>query len=128
MFDAEGRGYLDACGGAAVSCLGHGHPAVTAAMVEQLQALAFGYSGVFTTEALEDLARVLTDAAPAPLSRAFFVSGGSEAMEAALKIGRQYYLEIGQPQAPLHLPPPELSRQYAGRPLRQRPRRPARAL
>jgi adenosylmethionine-8-amino-7-oxononanoate aminotransferase len=98
IFDDQGRRYADACGGAAVACLGHNHPAVTAAVIDQLRDLEFGYTAFFTTRAVEDLAAVLVDAAPDPLAGAFFVCGGSEAMEAALKIARQYHLEIGQPE------------------------------
>jgi adenosylmethionine-8-amino-7-oxononanoate aminotransferase len=98
LHDAAGRRYIDACGGAAVSCLGHNHPKVIAAIERQLERLPFAYTGFFTTEPLEALANILTSVAPAPLSKAVFVSGGSEAMEAALKIARQYFVETGQPE------------------------------
>jgi adenosylmethionine-8-amino-7-oxononanoate aminotransferase len=96
--DAEGRVYLDASGGAAVSCLGHGHPDVLAAMRKQLDALAYAHTSFFTTEAAERLADRLIEDAPPGLSHVYLVSGGSEAIEAALKMARQYFVEIGEPQ------------------------------
>ena len=95
--DADGREYLDACGGAAVSCLGHGHPEVLAAMHAQIDRVAYAHTSFFTTEVGEQLADQLVRTAPAGMSHAYFVSGGSEAMEAALKMARQYFVEIGQP-------------------------------
>jgi adenosylmethionine-8-amino-7-oxononanoate aminotransferase len=96
--DAEGRRYLDASGGAAVSCLGHGHPDVLAAMHEQLDRIAYAHTSFFSTPVAEELADVLVADAPAGISHVYLVSGGSEAMEAALKLARQYFVEIGQPQ------------------------------
>jgi adenosylmethionine-8-amino-7-oxononanoate aminotransferase len=96
--DAAGQRYIDASGGAAVSCLGHGHPAVLAAMHAQIDRLAYAHTSFFTTEVAEQLADQLVRTAPAGMSHAYFVSGGSEAVEAALKMARQYYLEIGQPE------------------------------
>ena len=96
--DAAGKRYLDASGGAAVSCLGHSHPKVRAAIKAQVDQLAFAHSGFFTTEVMERLADRLIADAPAGMDKVFFTSGGSEAVEAALKMGRQYFLEIGQPQ------------------------------
>ncbi len=98
IIDSEGRRYIDACGGAAVSCLGHGHPDVRAAMHEQIDRVAYAHTGFFTTDVAEELAQVLVQSAPAGTSHAYFVSGGSEAIEAALKMARQYFVEIGQPQ------------------------------
>ncbi len=97
IVDAEGKRYLDASGGAAVSCLGHGHPAVIEAIKAQVERIAFAHTAFFTTEAMEELADCLVADAPAGLGRAYFVSGGSEAMEAALKLARQYFVEIGEP-------------------------------
>jgi len=98
IVDAEGRRYLDASGGAAVSCLGHGHPDVLAAMRRQLDALAYAHTSFFTTEVAERLADRLIEDAPPGMSHVYLVSGGSEAIEAALKMARQYFVEIGQPQ------------------------------
>jgi adenosylmethionine-8-amino-7-oxononanoate aminotransferase len=96
--DAQGNRYLDASGGAAVSCLGHGHADVLAAMRKQLDQLAYAHTAFFTTEAAERLADRLIEDAPAGLDRVYLVSGGSEAIEAALKMARQYFVEIGEPQ------------------------------
>jgi len=96
--DAEGRRYLDASGGAAVSCLGHGHPDVLAAMHAQLDRIAYAHTSFFSTPVAEELADVLVADAPAGISHVYLVSGGSEAMEAALKLARQYFVETGQPQ------------------------------
>jgi adenosylmethionine-8-amino-7-oxononanoate aminotransferase len=99
LIDAAGNDYLDACGCAAVSCLGHGHPDVIAAMHAQIDRLAYAHTSFFTTEVAETLADHLVRTAPAGTSHAYFVSGGSEAIEAALKMARQYFVEIGQPSA-----------------------------
>ncbi len=96
--DAAGKRYIDASGGAAVSCLGHGHPHVLAAMHTQIDQVGYAHTSFFTTEVAEALADQLVRTAPAGMSHAYFVSGGSEAVEAALKMARQYYLEIGQPE------------------------------
>lgn len=98
IVDAQGRRYLDASGGAAVSCLGHGHPDVIAAMRRQLDALAYAHTSFFTTEAAERLADRLIEDAPLGMSHVCLVSGGSEAVEAALKMARQYFVETGEPQ------------------------------
>ncbi|MFB9885901.1 aspartate aminotransferase family protein [Balneatrix alpica] len=98
LIDSEGKSYLDACGGAAVSCLGHSHPAVIKAIQQQVSKLAYAHSSFFTSEPMEQLADWLIERAPAGLESVYFVSGGSEAVEAALKLARQYYLEKGQPQ------------------------------
>ena len=98
LFDAEGKAYIDASGGAAVSCLGHSHPAVIAALHEQLDRLAYAHTGFFTSEAAEALADLLIEDAPAGLGHVYLVSGGSEAVEAALKMARQYFVEKGEPQ------------------------------
>ena len=96
--DDQGRTYIDASGGAAVSCLGHGHPDVLAAMHAQIDRVAYAHTSFFTTEVAEALADDLVQHAPPGISHAYFVSGGSEAVEAALKMARQYFVEIGQPQ------------------------------
>ncbi|MDM0104108.1 aspartate aminotransferase family protein [Variovorax sp. J22R24] len=96
--DAEGREYLDASGGAAVSSLGHGHPDVIAAMHAQIDKIAYAHTSFFTTEVAEELADELIRTAPEGMSHVYLVSGGSEAVESALKMARQYFVEIGQPQ------------------------------
>ena len=97
FIDREGREYIDACGGAAVSCLGHGHPDVLAAMHAQIDRVAYAHTSFFTTEVAEELADTLVAGAPAGMSHVYLVSGGSEAMEAALKMARQYFVETGEP-------------------------------
>lgn len=98
LTDTNGKRYLDACGGAAVSCLGHGHPDVRAAMHAQIDQLAYAHTSFFTTAVAEELADQLIRTAPEGMSHAYFVSGGSEAMEAAMKMARQFFVETGQPQ------------------------------
>lgn len=98
LIDRDGKRYIDASGGAAVSCLGHGHPDVLAALHRQLDALAYAHTSFFTTQAAEELADRLIEDAPAGLDHVYLVSGGSEAMEAALKMARQYFVERGEPQ------------------------------
>ena len=97
LYDPAGKAYLN-CGDAAVSCLGHSDPHVTAAIKAQLDQVAFAHTGYFTSDPAERLADRLVAAAPDGLDRVYFVSGGSEAMEAALKLARQYFIEIGQPE------------------------------
>src|ERR1700745_4218987 len=94
LVDADGKRYLDGCGGAAVSCLGHGHAAVVQAMHAQIDRLPVAHTGFFASEPAEALAEQLVRTAPAGMSHAYFVSGGSEAIEAALKMARQYFVEI----------------------------------
>ena len=95
LIDTVGRRYLDACGGAAVSCLGHGHPGVAAAIAEQSARLEFAHTGFFTSDAAEDLAELIAGMSPGALDRVWYTSSGSEAVEAALKLARQYHLERG---------------------------------
>ena len=97
IIDRDGKRYLDASGGAAVSCLGHDHPRVIAAIKAQVEKLAYAHTSFFTTEPAEALADHLIERAPDGIERVFYVSGGSEAVEAALKLARQYFVEIGQP-------------------------------
>ena len=110
--DSSGKRYIDASGGAAVSCLGHAHPDVIAAMHAQLDKLAYAHTSFFTTEVAEELADRLVADAPAGLDHVYLVSGGSEAIEAALKMARQYFVEKRRAAAPPHhRAAPELSRQ-----------------
>ncbi|MBM7034824.1 aspartate aminotransferase family protein [Vibrio ulleungensis] len=96
LFDQQGRRYLDACGGAAVSNLGHNHQHVKRGIAQQLEAIPFAHSHFFTTDSCELLAKKLTHLAPDPLNHVYFVSGGSEAVESALKMARQYFVEKGE--------------------------------
>ncbi|HET9733771.1 MAG TPA: aspartate aminotransferase family protein [Burkholderiales bacterium] len=98
LIDRDGKRYLDASGGAAVSCLGHSDAVVVKAIQDQLAKLPFAHTSFFTNEPLETLADELIARAPAPLEKVYFVSGGSEAIEAALKLARQYFVEKGEPQ------------------------------
>ena len=98
LIDRDGKRYLDASGGAAVSCLGHSDAAVVKAIQDQLAKLPFAHTSFFTNEPMEALADALIARAPAPLEKVYFVSGGSEAIEAALKLARQYFVEKGEPQ------------------------------
>ncbi|WP_108858741.1 aspartate aminotransferase family protein [Ruegeria sp. Alg231-54] len=97
LIDDQGQRYLD-CGDAAVSCLGHSNPAVIEAVQRQVEQIAFAHTGFMTSEPAEALADLLVEHAPGDLDRVYFVSGGSEATEAAMKLARQYFLEIGQPE------------------------------
>ena len=98
LYDANGKRYIDACGGAAVSCLGHSDPRVTEAIRAQLERVAYTSTVFFTNEPSEQLADELIRDAPAGLSRVFFGSGGSEQVEGTLKLARQYFLAKGEPQ------------------------------
>lgn len=97
LIDRSGKRYLDACGGAAVSCLGHDNPNVRAAVAEQLEKVAFAHTSFFTNEPAEELAEFLATRAPEGTGkgRVMYLGSGSEAMEAALKLARQYHLERG---------------------------------
>jgi adenosylmethionine-8-amino-7-oxononanoate aminotransferase len=98
LVTADGRRFMDACGGAAVSCLGHGHPAVVQAIARQAEALAYAHTSFFTNEPAEALADCLIAASPAGLSRVYLVDNGSAAVETALKMARQYQVERGRPE------------------------------
>lgn len=98
LVDSTGKRYLDGSGGAAVSCLGHADEGVIDAIKAQLDCVAFAHTGFFTSEPAEALADLLIAQAPAGIDRAYFVSGGSEAVEAAIKLARQYFIETGEPQ------------------------------
>lgn len=98
LVDVDGKRYFDASGGAAVSCLGHSHPEIIQAIKDQLDQLAYAHTGFFTSEPAEQLANLLVEMSGGVLDRVYFISGGSEAVEAALKLARQFYVERGQPQ------------------------------
>jgi adenosylmethionine-8-amino-7-oxononanoate aminotransferase len=98
LHDRDGKRYLDASGGAAVSCLGHSDPAVITAIQRQLEKLPFAHTSFFSNEPMEALADALIARAPKSFDKVYFVSGGSEAIEAALKLARQYFVEKGEPQ------------------------------
>lgn len=95
--DATGKRYIDACGGAAVACVGHGHQKVLEAMRVQMKNTCYVHSGSFTTPVVEELGHVLAQGAPDNLNHTYLVSGGSEAVETAIKLARQYHIETGLP-------------------------------
>lgn len=97
LIDTQGKRYLDGSGGAAVSCLGHGDGDVIAAIKAQLDEVAFAHTGFLSSGPAEALADLLSQHSPGDLDHVYFVSGGSEAVEAALKLARQYHLENGDP-------------------------------
>ncbi len=97
LIDQNGKRYFDGSGGAAVSCLGHSHPHIIHTIQEQVATLAFAHTSFFTNEPMEKLASFLVSKAPQGLEHVYFVSGGSEAVEAAIKLSRQYFLEAGFP-------------------------------
>ena len=94
---ADGTEIIDASGGAAVACLGHGNRRVARAIADQSEKLAYAHTGFFSSEPAEALADIVLEGAPGGLTHAYFCSSGSEGTEAALKLARQYFLEIGQP-------------------------------
>ena len=96
IVDSTGKRYFDASGGAAVSCLGHSDRRVIEAIKAQLDTLPFAHTGFFTNEPAEALARHLIERAPDGLGHVYFVSGGSEANETAMKLARQYFHERGE--------------------------------
>lgn len=98
LIDAAGQRYFDGSGGAAVSCLGHKHPKVIAGMKRQMETLDYAHTSFFSSEPAEQLASLLAGQSPSTLGNVYFLSGGSEAMETALKMARQYHVENGQPQ------------------------------
>ncbi len=98
LYDQSGKQYFDGSGGAAVSCLGHSDKDVTDAIKAQLDKVAFAHTSFFTSDPAEQLADKLIEHAPEGIDRVYFVSGGSEAIEAAIKLARQYFVEIEQPQ------------------------------
>jgi adenosylmethionine-8-amino-7-oxononanoate aminotransferase len=97
LVEQGGREVLDASGGAAVSCLGHQHPRLVEAIKRQADRLCYAHTGFFSNEPAEALAEELVGHEPGGLAQVYFVSGGSEAVETALKLARQYFLEVGQP-------------------------------
>lgn len=102
LVDEDGKRYLDGCGGAAVSCLGHNHPVVAAAIQRQAAELPYAHTAFFSSRVLEELGDVLVGMAPG-MGKTMFLSGGSEAMEAALKLSRQYFVETGEESRCLYI-------------------------
>src|SRR6056297_1398897 len=98
LFDESGKRYIDGSSGAMVSNIGHSNSRVLAKMKAQLDKATFGYRLHFRTHAAEDLAAKTVAMTPDGLDRVFFVSGGSEAVESAVKLARQYALAVGEAQ------------------------------
>ena len=98
IIDNNGKKYLDASCGAAVSCLGHSDKSVQEAIIKQTEKLAFAHTSFFTSEPAEELANLLSKNSPIGLDKVYFVSSGSEAIEASLKLAKQYFNEIGKPK------------------------------
>lgn len=98
MHLSTGATILDACGGAAVSILGHGNAEVEAAMLAQIRSVSYVHTQAYTTSAAEELAEVILAGNTHGLEKAFFVGSGSEAVETALKLARQFFYEKGEPE------------------------------
>ncbi|NQY93168.1 MAG: aspartate aminotransferase family protein [Campylobacteraceae bacterium] len=98
IIDQNGKKYLDGCSGAAVSCLGHSDESVRTAIKKQIDTLAYAHTSFMTTEPAEELAHMLIEKAPDNIKKVYFLSGGSEAVETALKLIRQYHLEKKEPK------------------------------
>ncbi|HEV2037721.1 MAG TPA: aspartate aminotransferase family protein [Candidatus Eremiobacteraceae bacterium] len=97
LYDASGKRYLDACGGAMVASVGHGVKEIADAIGAQAAALEYVNGTMFSNEPVERLADALIERAPRGIEKAYFLSSGSEAVEAALKLARQYHVERGEP-------------------------------
>lgn len=97
IFDSEDKRYIDGSGGAVVVSIGHNVPEIKQAMLDQANAIAFAHGSQFTSQPAEDLAEKLTDLAPPGLNRVYYLSGGSEAIETAVKMARQYQVDRGRP-------------------------------
>ena len=97
LFDEKGKPYLDASGGAFVANIGHGVKEIGLAMAEQAGKVAYVNGTAFTNDAVEELSRELASLTPRGLDKSYFLSSGSEAVEAALKLARQYWVDSGRP-------------------------------
>ena len=97
LYDKQGKAYLDAVGGAYVANLGHSNPELAEAVARQAREFAYLSATAFTHGAVEELARELAATLPGDLDKLYFLSSGSEAVEAALKLARQYWVEAGKP-------------------------------
>lgn len=103
LYDVNGKRYYDGSGGAAVSCLGHCHPEVVDAVAVQMRQFEYAHTSFFTSEPAEQLATLLAERSPPGLGHVYFLSSGSEAMETALKMARQYHVERGEPGRRHHI-------------------------
>jgi adenosylmethionine-8-amino-7-oxononanoate aminotransferase len=98
LHTSDGRKILDGSSGAAVSSLGHGNQGIINAICEQAQSLAFAHFSFFTSDSVEDLAKLIINKSDNAFAKVLFLTSGSEAVESALKIARQYHVYEGQPE------------------------------
>ncbi|KAI9039217.1 uncharacterized protein KD926_009851 [Aspergillus affinis] len=98
LYLSNGQTVIDACAGAAVAAIGHGNQEVHQAIIDQLAKVSYVHTQSYTTAAAEGLANFILEGSPYGLEKAFFVGSGSEAVESALKLARQYFYEKGEPQ------------------------------
>ncbi|MGG5823748.1 aspartate aminotransferase family protein [Falsiroseomonas sp. HW251] len=98
IHDSNGKTIIDGSGGAAVACLGHGHPRVLAAMQAQMDRLSYAHTALYSCESAEQLADLVLDGEPGGLTHLYLCSSGSEGAEAAIKLARQYHVERGEAQ------------------------------
>jgi adenosylmethionine-8-amino-7-oxononanoate aminotransferase len=98
IYDAKGKQYIDGSGGAAVVGIGHGVREITEAMFQQAERISFSHGSQFTSQTAIDLASKLVQLSPKGLTRVYYLSGGSEAIETAVKMARQYQVERGKPE------------------------------
>ena len=97
FYDSEGKRYIDGSGGPMVVNIGHGVKAIADAASRQMEQLAYIHSMTYLTEPIQKLATKITSLTPKSLNKVFFVSGGSEGTESAIKLACQYHLERGEP-------------------------------
>src|SRR2546428_8438923 len=97
LYDEQGKGYLDAVGGAYVANLGHSNPEIAEALARQAREFGYVSATAFTHGPVEELARELAATLPGELDKLYFLSSGSEAVEAAFKLARAYLIEAGKP-------------------------------
>ncbi len=103
LIDKQGNRYLDACGGAAVSCLGHSNERVKQAIIDQVTEIPYAHTSFFTNTSQEQLAEHLLNNSYGNFSQVYFVTGGSEAVETSLKLARQYFFEQGKTEKSLFI-------------------------
>jgi len=98
LWDTQGRRYIDGCSGAITCNIGHNHPKVKQAMVQQMDKVAFSYRTQFESQVALDLAERMVGLTGSALGKVFFVGSGSEAVESAIKLACQYFVAKGEPQ------------------------------
>lgn len=98
----DGRKFIDATGGAAVACLGHNNPTIKKAMIEQMDKVSYTGTIFYSTSAAEELCSLLIKGSNGAMKRAYLCGSGSEAVEAAMKMARQYFVELEGPDTKRH--------------------------